>query len=207
MRAETLKRIPVMNAILANDAIHYFDQITSVSRSPWTTGLSFRCYATSAAWIFTRFPPSPMKWRSRRVKVHCHPTRCLGGTFTISVLGVVDGFTPILNRPQSAILGVGRSVQKPVVVRGEVVVREMMTLSLTADHQVIDGAVAAGFMRRPPGDGREAGGAVQVETFYSSRNRTHTGIECSLPDLSALADRTPGLCGTTLYCRCPGWLL
>jgi pyruvate dehydrogenase E2 component (dihydrolipoamide acetyltransferase) len=76
------------------------------------------------------------------------PDDVVGGTFTISVLGSVDGFTPILNPPQSGILGVGRSVQKPVVSRGKIVVREMMTLSLTADHQVIDGAVAASFMRR-----------------------------------------------------------
>ena len=72
----------------------------------------------------------------------------VAGTFTISVLGSVDSFTPILNSGQSAILGVGRSVEKPVVRAGEVVVRQMMTLSLTVDHQVIDGAVAAEFMRR-----------------------------------------------------------
>ena len=76
------------------------------------------------------------------------PDAVLGGTFTVSVLGIVDGFTPILNAGQSAILGVARSVQKPVVRRGEVVVREMLTLSLTVDHQTIDGAVAAAFMRR-----------------------------------------------------------
>ena len=62
--------------------------------------------------------------------------------------GPWTAFTPILNAPQSAILGVGRSVQKPVVKGGDVVVREMLTVSLTADHQVIDGAVAASFMRR-----------------------------------------------------------
>ena len=76
------------------------------------------------------------------------PDEVLGGTFTISVLGVVDSFTPILNAGQSAILGVGRTVHKPVVRDGEVVIREMATVSLTVDHQVIDGAVAAGFMRR-----------------------------------------------------------
>ena len=76
------------------------------------------------------------------------PEEIGGGTFTISVLGSVDGFTPILNAGQSAILGVGRSVEKPVVKKGEIVVREMMTLSLTVDHQVIDGAVAASFLRR-----------------------------------------------------------
>ena len=47
-----------------------------------------------------------------------------------------------------ALLGVGRSVQKPVVKDKEIVIREMMTLSLTGDHQVIDGAVAANFFRR-----------------------------------------------------------
>ena len=76
------------------------------------------------------------------------PDETAGGTFTISVLGSVDSFTPILNAGQSAILGVGRSVERPVVRGGEIVAREMMTLSLTVDHQVIDGAVAAGFLRR-----------------------------------------------------------
>ena len=76
------------------------------------------------------------------------PDEMLGGTFTISVLGTVDGFTPILNAGQSAILGVGKSAEKPVVRDGAVVVREMITVSLTVDHQVVDGAVAAGFMRR-----------------------------------------------------------
>ena len=72
----------------------------------------------------------------------------VGGTFTISVLGTVEGFTPILNSGQSALLGVGRPMEKPVVRSGEVVIREMMTVSLTADHQVVDGAIAANFLRR-----------------------------------------------------------
>ena len=79
---------------------------------------------------------------------HLSSSEVTVGTFTISVLGSVDGFTPILNRPQNALLGVGRSVQKPVVRGGEIVVREMMTISLTGDHQVIDGALAASFLRR-----------------------------------------------------------
>ena len=71
-----------------------------------------------------------------------------GGTFTISVLGMVDGFTPILNAGQSGILGVGRSIEKPVVKKGEIIICEMMTFSLTVDHQVVDGAIAANFLRR-----------------------------------------------------------
>ncbi|WP_461209098.1 2-oxo acid dehydrogenase subunit E2 [Desulfocurvus sp. DL9XJH121] len=72
-----------------------------------------------------------------------------GGTFTItnvSMLGV-DGFTPILNPPETGILGVGRVVEKPAVLGGEVRVRSMMTLSLTFNHMVADGAPAMNFLR------------------------------------------------------------
>ena len=72
-----------------------------------------------------------------------------GGTFTVSNLGMygVDGFTPIINAPQTGILGVGRIVEKPVIYRGEVTKRSMMVLSLTFDHRVIDGAPAGAFLR------------------------------------------------------------
>ncbi len=58
----------------------------------------------------------------------------------------VDGFTPIINPPESAILGVGRIVEKPVGDDGEIVLRPMMRLSLSFDHQIIDGAPAAAFL-------------------------------------------------------------
>ncbi|MGD9950592.1 MAG: 2-oxo acid dehydrogenase subunit E2 [Desulfobulbus sp.] len=73
-----------------------------------------------------------------------------GGTFTItnvSMLGV-DGFTPIINPPEVGILGVGRAVQRPAVAAdGQIVGRTMMTLSLTFDHRVVDGAPAMNFLR------------------------------------------------------------
>lgn len=71
-----------------------------------------------------------------------------GGTFTITNLGMfgVDGFTPIINPPQVAILGVGRIVEKPVAVEGRVEVRPVVTFSLTFDHRVIDGHTAAQFL-------------------------------------------------------------
>jgi pyruvate dehydrogenase E2 component (dihydrolipoamide acetyltransferase) len=72
-----------------------------------------------------------------------------GGTFTITNLGAqeVDGFTPIINPPQCAILGIGRIVKKPAVMQDEVVVRQLITLSLTFDHRIVDGAPAAAFLR------------------------------------------------------------
>src|SRR5580693_4205752 len=70
-----------------------------------------------------------------------------GGSFTISSLGGIGGtyFTPIINAPEVAILGVSRSVQKPVYERGGFLPRLMLPLSLSYDHRVIDGALAARF--------------------------------------------------------------
>lgn len=81
--------------------------------------------------------------RARNNKLR--PDEMTGGTFTITNLGMygIDVFTPIINPPESAILGVGRMVQKPVVLDGQITIRTMMTLNLSFDHRVIDGAPAA----------------------------------------------------------------
>jgi len=78
------------------------------------------------------------------------PDEMNGGTFTISNLGgakhQIDGFTPIINWPEAAILGVGRMIDKPWVVNGEMVIRSIMVLSLTFDHRIMDGGPAAEFL-------------------------------------------------------------
>jgi pyruvate dehydrogenase E2 component (dihydrolipoamide acetyltransferase) len=73
-----------------------------------------------------------------------------GSTFTVSNLGMfgVETFTPIINPPGVAILGIGRIVETPAVIDGQIVVRSMMPLSLTVDHRVIDGDVAAHFLQK-----------------------------------------------------------
>ena len=73
-----------------------------------------------------------------------------GGTFTVSSLGMfdIDFFTPVLNLPQAAILGVGRVVREPVVRGDEIVPGNSMGLSLTFDHRVIDGAPAARWLQK-----------------------------------------------------------
>jgi pyruvate dehydrogenase E2 component (dihydrolipoamide acetyltransferase) len=72
-----------------------------------------------------------------------------GGTFTLTNLGMyeVDFFTPIINPPEAAILGVGRIVERPVAVKGRIEIRPIMMLSLSYDHRVVDGAPAADFLR------------------------------------------------------------
>lgn len=72
-----------------------------------------------------------------------------GSTFTINNYGVfgTDGATPIINHPEAAILGMGRVIQKPWVVDGELAVRDVMVLTLAFDHRVCDGGSAGGFLR------------------------------------------------------------
>ncbi|HIJ57228.1 MAG TPA: 2-oxo acid dehydrogenase subunit E2 [Deltaproteobacteria bacterium] len=72
-----------------------------------------------------------------------------GGTFTITNLSMfpVDGFTPILRPPESGILGLCRIHEKPSVYNGEIAIRSMMTISLTWDHRVVDGAPASEFLQ------------------------------------------------------------
>ncbi len=77
------------------------------------------------------------------------PTDLAGGTFTISNLGMfgVDAFTAIIIPPQAAILAVGAIIDRVVPVNGHPAVRPMMTLTLSVDHRVVDGARAAEFLR------------------------------------------------------------
>jgi pyruvate dehydrogenase E2 component (dihydrolipoamide acetyltransferase) len=89
------------------------------------------------------------------------PDDVSGGTFTVTNLGPfgIDGFTPIINPPEVAVLGMGRIAERPSVEDGRVVVRPAVNLSLTFDHRAVDGAPAAAFLATvaarledPPGD-------------------------------------------------------
>ncbi len=78
------------------------------------------------------------------------PDEIRGGTFTLTNLGMfgIDAFTPIINLPETAILGAGRIKERPAVVDGQVVVRSMVWLSLTFDHRLVDGGLAARFLQQ-----------------------------------------------------------
>lgn len=77
------------------------------------------------------------------------PEELSGGTFTITNLGMfgVDAFTPIMNPPETAILGIGRILDRAVVTDKKVTVCPMLTLSLSFDHRLVDGAAAARFLQ------------------------------------------------------------
>jgi pyruvate dehydrogenase E2 component (dihydrolipoamide acetyltransferase) len=78
------------------------------------------------------------------------PEELSGGTFTLTNLGMfgIDSFTPIINPPECAILGVGRIKRRPTFVGDQVVARHMMWLSLSFDHRLVDGGPAARFVQR-----------------------------------------------------------
>jgi 2-oxoisovalerate dehydrogenase E2 component (dihydrolipoyl transacylase) len=77
------------------------------------------------------------------------PGELTGGTFTINNYGVfgVDGSAAIINHPEVAILGIGRIIERPWVVDGQIAARQMTQLTLAFDHRVCDGATAGGFLR------------------------------------------------------------
>ncbi len=83
--------------------------------------------------------------RTRKLK----PDEYLGSTITISNLGMygVEEFTAIINPPNAAILAVSAALQKPVVVDGQIIVRDRMNVTMSCDHRVIDGAAGAEFLR------------------------------------------------------------
>ena len=73
-----------------------------------------------------------------------------GGTFTVSNMGTLDieSFTAIINMPETAILAVGKIADKPAVLNRQITVRKMMTATLSADHRVVDGVLAAKFLQK-----------------------------------------------------------
>jgi pyruvate dehydrogenase E2 component (dihydrolipoamide acetyltransferase) len=77
------------------------------------------------------------------------PGELTGGTFTINNYGVfgVDGSAAIINHPEVAILGIGRIIERPWVVDGQIAARQMTQLTLAFDHRVCDGGTAGGFLR------------------------------------------------------------
>ena len=146
--AETLGRVPAMNSVVSGDSYFRFEQINIAMAVALDDGLIVPVIKDVGDKDLHAISDEVKSLSELARSGKIRPDQLVGGTFTISVLGSVDGFTPILNQGQVGLLGVGRSQQKPVVVKGDIVIREVMTISLTVDHQVIDGAIAANFCRR-----------------------------------------------------------
>jgi pyruvate dehydrogenase E2 component (dihydrolipoamide acetyltransferase) len=147
--ARALLRHPRMNARLERDAIVIMPQVNVGMAVSLEDGLIvpviFDADKKSLREIATVTRELGERARTGKLRLE----EVSGGTFTITNLGTygVDAFTPIINTGETGILGVGRISDKPVIHRGEIARRSMMTLSLTFDHRLIDGAPAAQFLQ------------------------------------------------------------
>jgi len=147
--AAALKRVPAANASYTPEGLamhHHADiavavaldhgLITPIIRSAETKGL---------AQIAVEAKDLASRARSKKLK----PEEFQGGTFSISNLGMfgIKSFNSILNEPQGCILSVGAGEQRPVVKDGQLAVATVMSVTLTCDHRVVDGAIGARFLQ------------------------------------------------------------
>ena len=145
---EALRRYPAINASVdASDVVYheYYDIGVAVSTD---RGLIVPVLRDADAMSFGQIEKAVVGYANRAREGSITLEELTGGTFTITNGGVFGSLlsTPILNMPQSAILGMHKIQERPVVVDGQVVVRPMMYLALTYDHRIIDGREAVQFL-------------------------------------------------------------
>ena len=146
--ARVLERHPVMNATWANEAVRPNSSINISLAIAVNDGVVApviqNANKATLAEIATQRAAVTERARAGRLV----PVDLSGGTFTISNLGMykVDAFTAIITPPQAAVLAVGAVSDRVVAVDGKPAVRPVMTLSLSSDHRLIDGARAAAFL-------------------------------------------------------------
>jgi pyruvate dehydrogenase E2 component (dihydrolipoamide acetyltransferase) len=148
--ARALKEHPRLNALQLEDRVQLVDQVNIGVAVSLTEGLITPVIRDADTKSLSELASEGRELAAKTREGRAGPDDVAGGTFTISNLGAyeIDAFTPIINPPQVAILGVGRVVEKPIVANGEVTKAAMMVLSLTFDHRVVDGAPAAEFLQR-----------------------------------------------------------
>lgn len=144
-----LRQHPVMNTTLQADGIHMHRHVNLGVAVSLDTGLIVPNVKNADTYSLEDLKAKVRDAAARARKGGLSMDEISGGTFTISNVSMlgVDGFTPILNPPETGILGVGRVVEKPGVFEGQVCARKMMTLSLTFNHMVTDGGPAMSFLR------------------------------------------------------------
>ncbi|MYK17537.1 2-oxo acid dehydrogenase subunit E2 [Candidatus Poribacteria bacterium] len=151
--ANALQEHPRLNATLTDDGIHLLSEINIGVAVALEDGLVVPVVRNADKGRLSEISTQVRDFAERARSNQLTPGELQGGTFTITNLGNfgIDAFTPIINPPESAILGVGRILKKPVVHDNEIAIRSMLTLSLTFDHRVIDGAPAAQFLQTVAG--------------------------------------------------------
>ena len=147
--ASSLLKHPDMYAQLDGEDIVYFDAINLGMAVTVSGGLVVPVVKNAGALSLGALAQQTATLAEKARGGKLVPEDYTGGNFTVSNLGAsgIDEFSAIINPPEAAILAVGAVKEKAVVENGQVVVRPMMTLTLSVDHRIIDGALAAEFMK------------------------------------------------------------
>jgi pyruvate dehydrogenase E2 component (dihydrolipoamide acetyltransferase) len=147
--AMALKAVPEANASYSPEGIamhHHADVAMAVAiDGGLITPIIRKAETKTLSQIATESKDLAKRARDRKLK----PEEFQGGTFSVSNLGMfgIKAFASIINEPQGAIMSVGAGEQRPVVKNGQLAVATVMTVTLTCDHRVVDGAVGARFLQ------------------------------------------------------------
>ena len=147
--ASGLRKFTYMNSRLTSDAIERLAHINLGMATDTERGLLVQVIRQADKKSLRQFGIEFRELVERARNAKSLPDDLTGGTFTITNLGMYDilAFTPVINLPEAAILGVGRITPRPVARNEQVEVRQILILSLAFDHRLVDGAPAARFLQ------------------------------------------------------------
>lgn len=145
---EGLRRVPALNAFIENDSItshNYYDISVAIATAQ---GLVTPVIRDADLLDFVSLEKNIALFASKAKEGHLAMGDLKGGTFTLTNGGVFGSLlsTPILNPPQSGILGMHKIQDRPVVINGQIVIRPMMYVALSYDHRLVDGKDAVTFL-------------------------------------------------------------
>jgi pyruvate dehydrogenase E2 component (dihydrolipoamide acetyltransferase) len=147
--ARALRDFPLLNAAFTAQGIQIFSDINIGMAVALDEGLVVPVIRNADLLSLQDMATQSKELAEKAQKKKLFPLNYEGGTFTVSNLGMlgVDSFVAIINPPQCAILAVGRVAPRAVPEGEEIAVRPMMTMTLSADHRIVDGAVAARYLQ------------------------------------------------------------
>ncbi|ONI80217.1 branched-chain alpha-keto acid dehydrogenase subunit E2 [Saccharothrix sp. ALI-22-I] len=144
-----LKKFPELNSRVEGDEIVVLDQVNLGFAAQTDRGLVVPVVRDAQSLTTTELATAIAAHTASAREGKLAPTAMTGGTFTVNNYGVfgVDGSAAIINHPEAAILGIGRIIDRPWAVDGQLAVRKVAQLTLAFDHRVCDGGTAGGFLR------------------------------------------------------------
>ena len=147
---EAMKDFPSVNARIDGDALIFNDFVDISIAVSAPKGLVVPIIRNAESMTLAQIEKSVIELATKARDSKLTIEEMTGGTFTITNGGVFGSMmsTPIINAPQSAILGMHNIIERPIAEKGEVVVRPMMYLALSYDHRIIDGRESVGFLVR-----------------------------------------------------------